>query len=127
MTGPAGRLNAEVIVEVMIENDQIEAREVINPVILLMQYANYVDIFNKSYKNILPEHTQHNLAIKTEDNKIFFFSPTYDHSKLKLKVLRDYINNILAKKFIRLFKSLSKALVFITKKNNRKLRLCVDF
>lgn len=91
------------------------------------QYANFANMFNKSYADILPEHTQHNLAIEIENNKILPFDPMYGHSRLELEVLHDYINDILAKKFIKLFKSPSEVLVLFIKNKNREICLYIDF
>lgn len=127
MIGPAGRLNAEVVVETMTEDDQIKAGKVADPVIFLAQYVNFAHVFNKSRADMLPEYTQHNLVIKTENNKIPLFSFMYDHSRLELEFLCDYIDDMLAKKFIRLFKSPLGAAVFFTKKIDGGSRLYIDF
>ena len=97
------------------------------PVVLLAQYANYADVFDKQRVDVLSEHSQHNLAIETEDNKVLSFGPTYDHDRLKLDVLRKYINDMLAKEFIYPLKSPLEAPVLFTKKSDRGLRTCVDF
>ena len=97
------------------------------PLVLPAQYADYADVFNKQRADVLPEHSQHDLAIETEDNKIPPFGPTYDHSRLELDVLREYINDMLAKRFICPSKSPSGAPVLFTKKSDGGLRMCVDF
>lgn len=86
MAGLADKLSAGVMVGAVIKSDQTEAKEAVDPVIFLTQYANYADVFDKFCINILSEYTQQNLMIKTKDNKILFFDPTYDHSRLKLEV-----------------------------------------
>ena len=91
------------------------------------QYANYADVFNKQRADVLLEHSQHNLAIETEDNKIPFFGLMYDYSRLELDVLREYINDMFAKRFICQLKSPSRALVLFTKKNNGGLCMYIDF
>ena len=95
--------------------------------VLPAQYADYADVFDKQRADVLPEHSQHNLAIETEDNKIPPFGPTYDHSRLELDVLREYISDMLAKGFICPLKSPSRAPVLFTKKSDGGLRMCVDF
>ena len=97
------------------------------PLVLPAQYADYADVFDKQRADVLPEHSQHNLAIETEDNKMLHFGPMYDHSRLELNVLREYINDMLAKGFICPSKSPSRAPVLFTKKSNGGLRMCVDF
>ena len=96
-------------------------------IVLLSQYADFANVFDKACADELPDRTQHDLAIEIENNEFLFFGPIYDHSRLELEALREYINEMLAKKFIRFFKSLSRAPVLFTKKNNGGLRMCVDF
>lgn len=96
-------------------------------VVFPAKYADFQDVFDKHHADILLEHSHHNFAIDIENNKIPLFSSTYDYNRLKFNVLPEYINKIIAKRFIVLFKSLLKALILFTKKKNRGLRLCVDF
>ena len=63
-------------------------------------------MFDKTQLDMLPEHIQHDLAIETKNNKIPIFGLTYDYNRLKFKVLREYIDEILAKRFIVFSKSL---------------------
>ena len=97
--------------------DDVEGKKAADPVILPAKYANFADVFDKAQADVLPEHTQHDLAIETEDNKVPPFGPTYDHSRLELKVLREYIDKMLAKRFIISLKSPSRAPVLFTKKS----------
>ena len=55
-------------------------------VMLPEKYSDFADVFDKAKANVLPGHSRHNLAIKTEDNKISPFGLVYDYSKLKLDV-----------------------------------------
>ena len=96
-------------------------------VVILAKYANFADLFNKVKVDVLPEHTQHDLAIETKNNKISLFSLTYNHSRLKLEVLREYIDEMLVKKFIVLSKSLLGVFVLFTKKSDKSLCICIDF
>ena len=70
---------------------------------------------------------KYNLVIKTEDNKVSLFGPVYDHFKLELDILHEYIKDMCAKDFIILSKSPSGVPILFTKKKNERLRLCVDF
>ena len=76
---------------------------------------------------MLPNHTQHDLAIEIEENKILPFSLTNDHNRLELKVFCEYIDKMLAKRFIVLLKAPSGTPVLFTKKNDGGLQMCVDF
>ena len=99
----------------------------VEPVTFPPKYADFADVFGKHQADVLAEHSQHNLAIEIEKDKVLLFGPTYDYSMPKLKVLREYINKMLAKGFIVPSKSLLGAPVLFTKKSNGGLQLCVDF
>ena len=114
-------------VEAIIGEDEGKSGAVPEPVVLPSQYADFADVFDKACADELPDHTQHDLAIEIEDDKFSPFGLTYDHSRLELEALREYINEMLAKEFIRFFKSLSRAPVLFTKKNNGGLRICINF
>lgn len=58
------------------------------------KYFNFADVFDKRCTYILLEHSQYNLAIKIEGNKISHFGLIYDHGRNELKVLREYINEM---------------------------------
>lgn len=51
--------------------------------ILTEKYSNFADVFSKMNANILPEHSMHNLAIKTKKEK-FLFWLVYNYLKVKL-------------------------------------------
>ena len=87
-------------------------------VVLPEKYSNFADVFDKTKANILSGHSRHDLAIKTENNKIPSFESIYNHSQLKLDILHEYIKDMYAKGFIVLFKSLSGAPILFTKKKN---------
>ena len=98
-----------------------------NFMILWAQYADFADVFDKHGADVLLAHTHHDLAIKTENNKVLSFGPMYNHSRLKLKMLCEYINEMLAKGFIVSSKLFSGAPVLFIKKNDGGLHICVDF
>ena len=123
---PSNEWGMESVVRVIYEDDA-GGKKKKDLVVFPAQYANFADVFDKRGADVLPAHTHHDLAIETEDNKVLSFGPTYNHSRLKLEVLREYINEMLAKGFIVPSKSLSGAPVLFTKKNDGGLRMCVDF
>ena len=96
-------------------------------VVLPKKYSDFADVFDKAKANILPAHSRHDLAIKTEDDKVPLFRPVYDYFKLELDVLHEYIRDMYAKSFIISSKSLFGAPILFTKKKDEGLRLCVDF
>ena len=73
------------------------------------------------------QHSQHNLAIELEADKQLPFSPIYDFSRPELDVLYEYINEMLAKKFITPSKSPLGVFILFTNKKDRGLRLCVNY
>ena len=95
--------------------------------ILPEKYSDFADVFDKVKADVLPSHSRYNLAIKTEDNKVPLFGLVYDHFKLELDILHEYIRDMYAKGFIIPSKSLFEAPVFFTKKKDGRLRLYIDF
>ena len=91
-------------------------------VVLLKEYLNFADVFSKTNADIFPEHSMHDLAIKTKKEKISPFGPVYNHSGVELQTLRNYINKMLAKIFITLSKFPSRAPVLLQRK---KIVVCV--
>ena len=96
-------------------------------VALSKKYSDFSDVFDKAQADILPQHSQHNLAIELEADKQPPFGPIYDLSRPELDVLCEYINEMLAKGFITSFKPLLRAPVFFIDKKNGGLRLCIDY
>ena len=123
---PSNEWGMESVVRVIYEDDA-GGKKKKDLVVFPAQYANFADVFDKRGADVLLAHTHYDLAIETEDNKISFFGLTYNHSKLKLEVLREYINEMLAKRFIVLSKSFLGAPILFTKKSDGGLRMCVDF
>ena len=114
------------MVGIIYKNDA-DGKKKKNPVVFPTQNANFADIFDKHSADVLFAYTHHDFLIETKDNKILPFGPTYNYSKLKLEVLREYISEILAKRFIVSFKSLLGASMLFTEKNDGGLRMCIDF
>ena len=96
-------------------------------VVLPKKYLDFSNVFDKAQADVLPQHNQHNLAIELEADKQPSFGPIYDLSRSELDVLREYVNEMLAKVFITLSKSPSEAPVLFTNKKNGDLHLCVDY
>ena len=106
--------NVELLIGAILEG--ITNEQQIDPITLPPKYADFADIFDKCRADILAEHSQHDLAIEIEEDKVLFFSPLYDHSKPELKVLCEYINEMFEKEFIVPFKSLLGAWCFSQKR-----------
>lgn len=61
------------------------------------------------------------------DNKQPHYSHLDNLSKNELPILHIYINKILIIKFIRLSKSLARAIITFFSQLNRDLQLCIDY
>ena len=109
---------------VITSNDVIEKP---SSTVLLEKYSDFSDVFDKVCADKLLRHSEHDLAIKTEEGKQPPFGPTYNHSQLELEVLRKYINKMLEKEFIIPSKLLTGASVLFTKKKDGGLCLCIDY
>ena len=96
-------------------------------VVLPEKYLDFSDIFDKAQADVLPQHSQHNLAIELEADKQPLFGLIYDFSRPELDVLHEYVNEMLAKRFITPFKSPLGASMFFTNKKSGGLRLCIDY
>ena len=90
-------------------------------------YQDFADVFSEAKASSLPPHREFDLTIETEEGKDPPFGPLYPLSETELKVLRDYIDDNLARGWIRPSKSSAGAPILFAKKKDGSLRLCVDF
>lgn len=102
-------------------------KELTAKIILPTEYTDFADIFSNQNADVLPKHSMHDLAIKTEERKQLLFNLVYNHSAMKLQTFCEYINNMLAKIFITSSKSPINAPVLFTKKKNGGLHLYIDY
>ena len=93
----------------------------LSQVILSKKYLDFLDIFDKVWADVLLQHSQHNLAIELKIDKQLFFGLIYNFSRPELDVLYEYINKMLAKKFITPFKSFLRASMLFTNKKDGDL------
>ena len=91
------------------------------------QYKSYQDVFEKKKADILPLHRLYDCAINIEDGAQVPFGPIYNLSQDELATLKEYIDENLAKGFIRHSKSLASASIIFVKKKDGSLRMCVDY
>jgi hypothetical protein len=92
------------------------------------EYHEYKDLF-KEEKGIeaLPQHGQWDHEIPLEKDKEPPFSPIYQMSESDLGTLREYIDENLAKGFIRPSTSPAGSPVLFVPKKDGKKRLCIDY
>ena len=94
---------------------------------LPVQYKEYEDIFEKKNADILPQHRPYDCGIDLQEGTQPPFGPIYSLSQNELAVLREYIDENLAKNFIRHSKSPAGAPILFVKKKDGSLRMCVDY
>ena len=92
------------------------------------EYFNYSDVFSAENVAELLENTGINEhAIKLEEGKQPPFCSIYSLGPVELETLKTYIKTNLANGFIRPFKSPAGASIFLDRKPDGSLRLCVDY
>lgn len=90
-------------------------------------YHAYADVFSKSKANVLAEHRPYDLSIDLMPDKTPPFGPLYSLNQPEQAELQTYIDEHLAKGFIRPSRSPASSPVLFVKKKGGKLRLCVDY
>ena len=91
------------------------------------QYQDYQDVFEKKNADILPEHRPYDCSIDLKEGTQPPFGPIYSLLQDKLAELKTYIEENLAKNFIRHSKSPAGAPILFVKKKDGSLRMCVDY
>ncbi len=91
-------------------------------------YKEYESLFLEGPKNeALPEHQPWDHEIPLEPGKTPSFGPIYQQSAAELQHLKEYIDENLAKGFIRPSTSSAASPTLFVPKKDGKLRLCVDY
>ncbi len=91
------------------------------------QYVAFQDIFLEIKAHKFLKHDFHDYVIEILSNRDFFFDFIYNLLTTKLKILKNYIDEYIKKKFIIKFVSSAKIFILFVKKTNDKLRLCVNY
>ena len=89
-------------------------------------YQDLADVFSKEKANELPAHGPQDHAIEVQGGSPSF-GPLYNCSARELEAIRVYIEENLAKGFIRPSTSPAGAPILFVKKKDGTLRLCVDY
>jgi hypothetical protein len=98
------------------------------PPVLPDVYADFASLFQDREPGVLPPHRPYDHSIPLEPGASVPFGPLYTHSQKELEELREYIDENLKKGFIRRSESPAGApVLFVPKKDSKKLRLCVDY
>jgi transposase InsO family protein len=91
------------------------------------EYHDYADVFSEQEARHLPPHRPYDHKIDLEDGATLPTGCVYNMSEVELKTLKDYIDEMLGKGFIRSSRSPVGAPVLFVKKKDGSLRLCVDY
>jgi len=87
----------------------------------------FKDVFSEIYVNELPPHRPYDCEIKLMPNTVLFYGPIYPLTEKESTTLKEYIDEMLAKGFIRKSKSPAGTPVFFVLKKNGELRMVVDY
>ncbi len=92
------------------------------------KYIDFVNVFSPKLVSKLSKYIGiNNYTIKLGDDWQLLYNPIYNIDIVKWKMLKAYIINYLANKFIKPSKSLAKLLIFIDWKQNENLRIYIDY
>ena len=92
------------------------------------QYRKYEVLFQKeSFEEALASHQSWNHEIKLKSKKSSTKRSIYSLTQKKLKALREYIDENLAKEFIKKSQSSANYSILFVSKKDEKQQLCVDY
>jgi hypothetical protein len=107
---------------------QLNAISSTPPTSVPAEYAEYADVFEAKNTQNLPLHrygVDHEIPLVSGAKPVF--GPIYNMSETELQTLKDYIDAIVAKGFIRPSKSPFGSPILFVKKPDGSLCLCVDY
>ncbi|EEB88864.1 hypothetical protein MPER_13114 [Moniliophthora perniciosa FA553] len=90
-------------------------------------YHQFDKVFSDKEAQEMPPHRSYDMKIQTEEEQYPPPGKVYNMSGTELKALKEYIDDMLGKGFIRPSNSPIGAPVLFAKKKDGSLRLCVDF
>ena len=91
------------------------------------RYHAYLDVFSKRDANTLAPHRPFDHRIPLAEGAQPHFGPIYSLSAVEQKALKEYVEENLAKGFIRPSESPAGSPILFVKKKDGSLRLCVDY
>jgi hypothetical protein len=91
------------------------------------EYHEFTSVFSEGEAKNLPPHRPYDHKIDLEEGTEPPFGKIYNMSETELKLLKDYIDDMLGKGFIRPSSSNAGTPVLFAKNPNGSLRLCVDY
>ena len=93
---------------------------------LLKKYDSYTDVFSEENADLLLTYKISDHAIDLNRKKSLYNS-LYNLFNTELEVLRDYLENVLVKNWIRHSVSSAETLILFVSKKDEELQLCVDY
>ncbi|KAG5729497.1 hypothetical protein E4T56_gene4641 [Termitomyces sp. T112] len=106
---------------------EIKMEEQILSEVVPPEYHEFADVFSEGSAKELPPHCFYDHKIDLEEGTSPPFGKIYNMSKIKLRALKEYLNDMLSKGFICPSISMAGAPVLFAKKKDGSLRLCVDY
>ncbi|KAG5727488.1 hypothetical protein E4T56_gene12005 [Termitomyces sp. T112] len=91
------------------------------------EYHEFADMFSEGSAKELPPHCSYDHKINLKEGTSPPFGMIYNMSKIELQALKEYLDDMLSKGFIRPSISAAGAPVLFAKKKDGSLRLCVDY
>jgi hypothetical protein len=96
--------------------------------LLPKEYHNYTNVFSTKKAVQIPEPSEKDdLKIILQEGKSLSIGPLYNMLQNELKSLKEYLDNLLSKGYIRPLNSPYRLPVLFTKKKDRSLQLCIDY
>ncbi|KAG5726085.1 hypothetical protein E4T56_gene1635 [Termitomyces sp. T112] len=92
-----------------------------------LEYHEFADVFSEGSAKELPPHRSYDHQIDLEEGTSPPFGKIYNMSKIELQALKEYLDDMLGKDFIRPLISTAGAPVLFAKKKDGSLRLCVNY
>ena len=91
------------------------------------EYHEFVDVFSREEAKAMPPHRPYDHKVDTENDQVPPRGPIYPMSEVELKALREFLDDMLGKGFIRSSQSPGGAPVLFARNKEGTLRLVVDF
>ena len=91
------------------------------------EYYDFLNVFSRAELDKLPPHRPYNYKIDLIPSKEPGYNPLYGMSQAELRVLKKYLDDNLAKGFIRPSKSPAASPILFAHKPDRGLRFYIDY
>jgi hypothetical protein len=96
--------------------------------LLPKEYHNYTNVFSAKKAVQIPQPSEKDdLKIILQEGKSLSIGPLYNMLQNELKSLKEYLDDLLSKGYIRPLNSPYRLPVLFTKKKDRSLQLCIDY